>query len=123
MLNNAKIIAFGATSNSKNSRAFYERILALNCVEDNEYATVYDCNGTMLRIQNVEEVLPQPYTMMGWWVKDINAEVANLKSRGVKFEIYSGMNSLSNPVWNAPSGAYVAWFKDPDGNTLSLTQL
>ena len=118
-----QIIAFGATSNGKKSRAFYESVLGLTCVEANDYATVYNCNGTMLRIQNVSDVSPQPHTMLGWSVKDITGELVALKKRGVRFEIFGCLNTVANPVWNSPSGAKVAWFKDPDGNTLSLTQL
>jgi hypothetical protein len=77
----------------------------------------------MLRIQKVGAFSPHPFTALGWEVTDIASTVKQLRDRGVSFETFSGMNQDALGVWRSPSGAGVAWFKDPDGNTLSLTEL
>jgi len=77
----------------------------------------------MLRVQIVEKVAVAPYAVLGWQVRDVTAAVKALQRAGVRFERYSGMAQDELGVWNAPSGARVAWFKDPDGNTLSLAEL
>jgi predicted enzyme related to lactoylglutathione lyase len=77
----------------------------------------------MLRVQKVERTAPPPFTVLGWQVVDIAAVVNDLAKRGVTFEIYSGMGQAADGIWRSPTGARVAWFKDPDGNTLSLTQM
>jgi hypothetical protein len=76
----------------------------------------------MLRIQKVKKLQPAPYTALGWLVPDIRAAVESLTSRGVRFERYEGVPQNDLGIWAAPSGAQVAWFKDPSGNILSLTQ-
>ena len=80
-------------------------------------------HGTSLRIQKVEAFQPRPFTALGWTVPDIGATVDDLSKRGVQFERYGGMDQDTRGIWNAPGGAKVAWFKDPDGNILSLTEL
>ena len=76
----------------------------------------------MLRIQKVDQVIPQGYTVLGWKVTNINKEVNALSKRGVKFAPYEGMNQNEHGIWTAPSKAKIAWFTDPDGNILSLTE-
>lgn len=83
---------------------------------------VFDVHKTMLRVAIVQQVRPADYTVLGWQVADIVTAVTRLKEAGVRFQRYPGMDQDGQAVWTSPSGAKVAWFKDPDGNTLSLTQ-
>jgi len=91
-------------------------------ISDDDFALALDAGGTTLRVQKVAEVNPPPFTVLGWQVADIAAAVDELGKRGVKFERYPGMDQDPRGIWHAPSGARVAWFKDRDGHTLSLTQ-
>jgi catechol 2,3-dioxygenase-like lactoylglutathione lyase family enzyme len=122
MLGQADVIAFVATSNPERARAFYEGTLGLRLVSEDAFAIVFDTNGVMLRVQKVESHTPQPYTVLGWAVSDVHAEVEELSRRGVVFERFEGMGQDESGVWTSPAGGQIAWFKDPDGNTLSLTQ-
>jgi hypothetical protein len=98
--------------------------LGLRLLADEPYALVFDTNGTMLRVQKVQQVTPAPYTALGWEVPDIYATVRELSKKHVAFERISipGSSQDELGVWTADDGTKVAWFKDPDGNTLSLTQ-
>lgn len=123
MLAKSKIIAFvTTTADGARARRFYEGILGLRVVEDTPFALVMDANGTMLRIAKAQQVVVAPYTVLGWRVDDIQTMVKDLASKGVRFERYDGMQQDKLGIWASPSGAQIAWFKDPDGNTLSLTQ-
>lgn len=117
-----KPILFLATANSNQSRAFYAGVLGLTFVADEPPALVFQLGDSMLRIQKVDRVYKAPYTALGWSVSDIRQTVQQLRAAGVVFERYEGMNQDADNIWHAPSGAFVAWFKDPDANTLSLTQ-
>lgn len=122
MLSNAKIGAFVATANAEKARLFYEDVLGLEFVSDEPYALVFNSNGTTLRIQKVQEVVVAPYTAIGWHVTEIASVIADLKSRGVEFMIVDGFGQDDLGIVTFPGGAKVAWFKDPDGNTLSLDE-
>ena len=122
MLNKSHTISFVATSNAKKAREFYENTLGLTFVSGDQFALVFDVSGTMIRIQMVDKVNPHGYTALGWKVNDIRKEVTELSKRGVKFTRYEGLDQYKQGIWNAPSGAKIAWFTDPDGNVLSLTQ-
>jgi catechol 2,3-dioxygenase-like lactoylglutathione lyase family enzyme len=122
MLHAQKLIAFAATRDGARARAFYQTTLGLTVVADDDFALVLDANGTMIRIQKMAVFTPHPFTALGWDVSDIAATVDGLRRRGVTFENFSGMAQDERGIWHSPSGASVAWFKDPDGNTLSLTQ-
>jgi len=115
-------MAFLATRDSARARRFYADVLGLRLVSDDPYALVFDAAGTVLRVQKVDELEPRPFTVLGWRVANIEATVDALVARGVRFERYHGMDQDARGVWRTPGGARVAWFKDPDGNTLSLTQ-
>lgn len=123
MLNSASLVAFVATANPASARRFYEDVLGLRLVSDEPFALVFDVNGTMLRIQKVDRLEPMPFTALGWNVSNIEASVDQLRANGVAFNEYPGMQLDERRIWRAPSGARIAWFKDPDGNTLSLAQL
>ena len=122
MLSSASIMAFVATRNADKAKAFYQDMLKLKLTADEPSALVFDANGTMLRISKLQELSPAPFTVLGWKVKDIAAEIRELKGRRVAFESFKGFPQDDSGVWISPSGAKVAWFKDPDGNLLSLTE-
>ncbi len=120
MLTNADPIAFVATVNAEAAIAFYRDVLGLAFVSDDPFALVFDLNGTMLRIAKVESFTPAQHTVLGWQVDDIEATVRGLREKGVTFERYEQLEQDDMGIWTSP-GARIAWFKDPDGNTLSLT--
>jgi len=115
-------VLFLATANAVRSREFYERVLGLAFVADEPPALVFQVGQSMLRIQKVDQVHTAPYTVLGWAVSDIHGTVRHLHEAGVVFQRYEGMNQDDDGIWRAPSGALVAWFRDPDGHVLSLTQ-
>jgi catechol 2,3-dioxygenase-like lactoylglutathione lyase family enzyme len=119
-----KIMAFAAATDAEAAVDFYENKLGLKLVEDSPFALVFDAGGTMLRVQKVQVASPPQFTVLGWEVDDIAAKIKELMERGVEFNHY-GMEFPRQDelgIWTTPDGAKVAWFKDPDGNTLSLTQ-
>ncbi len=118
-----KLMAFAATSKPKAARAFYEDIVGAVFVEDSPFALVFDVGGVMLRVQKVDPFTPHPFTQLGFEVDDIRAAVAALRARGAVFEKFPFPGQDGDGIWAAPGGALIAWFKDPDGNTLSLTEL
>jgi catechol 2,3-dioxygenase-like lactoylglutathione lyase family enzyme len=122
MLKAAEVIAFAASADLRQARTFYEQILGLRLLEQNDFACVFDSNGTMLRVTAVAEVARPGYTVLGWRVADIAASVRGLTGRGVVFLRYAGMDQDEDGVWTTPGGDKIAWFADPDGNVLSLTQ-
>ncbi len=116
-------MAFSATTDGERAKAFYGDKLGLKLLEDSGFALVFDAGGTMLRVQKVKEVPEAKYTALGWEVPDIAAKVDELAAAGVKFEHYGIPGQDERGIWTPPgSTAKVAWFKDPDGNILSLTQ-
>jgi catechol 2,3-dioxygenase-like lactoylglutathione lyase family enzyme len=122
MLESSEVIAFAAAADLDRARAFYERTLGLTVTERSDFACVLDAHGTMLRVTAVPKVSAAGYTVLGWRVADITATVRELAARGVGFRRYDGMNQDGDGIWTTPSGDRVAWFADPDGNVLSLTQ-
>lgn len=122
MLQKATITAFVATANPKRAKKFYKTTLGLRLLTDDKFALAFDSNGIQLRIQKVEKVLPHPFTALGWQVSNIRKAMVGLSKRGVSFERYSFLQQDELGVWLAPSGTKLAWFKDPDGNLLSLAE-
>jgi len=122
VLASAKLVAFTAVSDPARAKAFYGGVLGLPLLSEDQFALVYDAHGTTLRVSIVEQVAAAPYTVLGWEVADIAATVRGLMSAGVVFERYPWMPQDELGIWSAPSGAQVAWFKDPDGNLLSVSQ-
>ena len=119
----AKLIGFIPTRDAARARAFYESTLGLRFVEDDTFALVMDSNGTMIRIARVPDYTPFAFTLLGWEVSDIDSAVAELTAKGVQFNRYSFLEQSPNGVWTAPgNAAKVAWFPDPDGNILSISQ-
>jgi catechol 2,3-dioxygenase-like lactoylglutathione lyase family enzyme len=122
MLESSEVVAFAATTDLSRARAFYEESLGLRVTGQNDFACVFDANGTMLRVTAVPEVCQAAYTVLGWRVTDIEATVRGLIAKGIVFNRYETMDQDEQGVWSTPGGDRVAWFTDPDGNTLSLTQ-
>jgi predicted enzyme related to lactoylglutathione lyase len=118
----SELIAFMPTTDLASARVFYEKGLGLPLAGESPIAITFDANGTTLRVIAVEKIPTAPYTSLGWNVADIDASIRELTSRGVVFERFDGVDQDALGVWRSPGGARVAWFKDPDGNTLSLTQ-
>ena len=126
MLGSADVIAFVPTRNPAKVRTFYEKTLGLEFVSEDPFALVFDAHGVTLRIANVSSVVdfkPAPFTILGWQVPSAEKAVQALTKKGVKFERFPGMNQDKVGIWSSPSGAHVAWFKDPDGNILSVTEV
>jgi catechol 2,3-dioxygenase-like lactoylglutathione lyase family enzyme len=124
ILGGSEVIAFAPTIDPAKARAFYEGVLGLRFVADEQpFALVFDANGIMLRVTTVQELKPQAFTILGWRVPDIESTIDKLAAAGVEFLRFQGMNDADpRGIWQSPSGARIAWFKDPDGNALSLTQ-
>jgi len=123
MLGNDPLVAFIATRDGAKARRFYQEVVGLRLVSDDPFAIVFDAAGTTVRIQKVDAFEPHPFTALGWRVRDIEATVQELADRGVQFQRYPGMAQDDRGIWRSPTGARIAWFKDPDGNTLSIGQL
>ena len=123
MLGQTPIMAFVATAQPERARAFYADVLGLTLTSEDPFALTFDAGGTPLRVAIVEQFQPQGFTVLGWLVPDIVAAVRTLAARGVQFTRYPFMEQDADGIWRSPSGAHVAWFADPDGNTLSMTQL
>jgi len=115
-------ILFAATKDPVRARHFYEEVLGLAFVSDGPHALVFKSGEITLRVQKVETVVTAPYTLLGWRVDNLREEISRLKQAGVRFEKYPGLDQDPEGVWRTPGGALVAWFKDPDGNTLALVQ-
>jgi catechol 2,3-dioxygenase-like lactoylglutathione lyase family enzyme len=122
MLASSKVVAFVATRDAARAKAFYGGVLGLRLISEDGFAVVFDANGTTLRVGIVPELVLAPYTVLGWGVDDIAAAVRGLTAAGVQFERYSFLQQDDLGIWSAPGGAKVAWFKDLDGNVLSLSQ-
>ena len=122
MLTASRLVCFIATADADRARAFYRDALGLALIEDGGYALVFDANGTQLRVQRVEAVAPHPYTALGWEVDDVVAAVRVLAARGVATARFPGLPLDADGIWETPDGSRVAWFHDPDGNTLSISQ-
>jgi catechol 2,3-dioxygenase-like lactoylglutathione lyase family enzyme len=123
MLGNTPIIAFIPTLDFDKARAFYVDVLGLRFVDNDGFAMVLDANGTMIRVAKVQpDFKPAMFTILGWKVTEIEKVVAEMAAKGVVFERFSFFEQDALGIWTAPGGNKVAWFKDPDGNTLSVSQ-
>ena len=122
MFGPAQVTAFLATTQASRAAAFYGATLGLRQKSDDDFALVFDLHGVELRIQKVEQLTPQPFTVLGWQVQTLPAVLASLTARGVVFERFPGLAQSPQGIWSAPSGAQVAWFRDPDGNVLSIAE-
>lgn len=122
MLATCEVVGFLTTTRAERARAFYCDVLGLGFVEDGPFALVVKALNATVRVQKVQAFTPLPFTAMGWKVEDVRATALSLIARGVRFERFEGMSQDDVGVWVSPGGARVCWFKDPEGNLLSLTQ-
>lgn len=123
-LASSSLVAFVGVCDPDRAKRFYRDTLGLRLVsEELPFALVFDVQGTMLRVTVVPEVKPAKFTVLGWKVPDIQAAVSSLDKEGVEFQRYAGLQQDGLGIWTSPNGARVAWFHDPDGNILSVTQL
>ena len=118
----SKLVGFAITTRPEEAKTFYSDKLGFTFLRDDGFALVFDAHGTMLRVSKMREFTAAQYTVLGWEVEDIIRAVKGLNERGVSFERYPGMPQDENAICTFPGGARVAWFKDPDGNVLSLSQ-
>jgi catechol 2,3-dioxygenase-like lactoylglutathione lyase family enzyme len=118
----ADLMAFLATTDAARARAFYEGLLGLRFVSEDDFAVVYDIKGIELRLQKVRELTPQPHTVLGWSVDGIDKVVRDIAARGGQFARFPQLEQDAAGIWQSPSGARIAWLRDPDGNLLSLTE-
>ena len=122
MLGAINIVAFVPTRDSGKARSFYEGVLGLRFVKDDGFALVLDANGIMVRVAKAPEFKPAAFTILGWQVSGIDKAVAALHDRGVHFERFGFLEQDKLGIGTAPKGDKVAWFKDPDGNVLSISE-
>jgi catechol 2,3-dioxygenase-like lactoylglutathione lyase family enzyme len=123
MLGSINIVAFVPTRDAEKARAFYETVLGLRFVKDDGFALVLDANGIMVRVAKVPPPFtPAQFTILGWQVTDIEKVVEGLQGKGVRFERFGFLEQDKLGIWTTPTGEKVAWFKDPDGNILSVSQ-
>jgi len=126
VLRNADVVAFVPTRDPEKARAFYEGVLGLEFASEDPFALVFNANGVMIRIANVSSVSdfkPASFTILGWHVPSAEAAIRELEAKGVTFERFAWMEQSETGIWTSPSGAQIAWFKDPDGNVLSITEI
>jgi catechol 2,3-dioxygenase-like lactoylglutathione lyase family enzyme len=122
-LASARVVTFVLTRDREAARAWYTGVLGLPLTGDDGFATVLDMNGVILRITQIEGYQAPPHPVLGWEVPDIAGAIRDLVAKGVTMTIYEGYGQDALGIWTSPDGkAKVAWFKDPDGNVLSLTQ-
>jgi catechol 2,3-dioxygenase-like lactoylglutathione lyase family enzyme len=121
MLGSTNIVAFVPTKDPAKARAFYEGVLGLRFVKDDGFALVMSANGIMVRVAKAE-FTPAQFTILGWQVTGIEKMAAELQAKGVQFQRFGFFEQDQLGIWAAPTGDKVAWFKDPDGNLLSISQ-
>lgn len=122
MLGSTNIVAFVPIKDADKARAFYEGVLGLRFVKDDGFALVFDANGIMIRAAKMKEFTPAQFTVLGWRVSKIEEVARGLAKHGVKFEIFGFFQQDELGIWTTPTGDKVAWFKDPDGNILSVSE-
>jgi catechol 2,3-dioxygenase-like lactoylglutathione lyase family enzyme len=117
-----KVVTFLIATNADAALRFYRDMLGLKFIRDDGFALVFDMDGVMLRIARVPEFTPAQHTVLGWESENIAAMVDELAAKGVAFNRYPNMGQDERGICTFPTGDKVAWFKDPDGNVLSISQ-
>ena len=118
------LMAFIPTRDGDAARVFYEKKVGLRFISEDQFAVIFQSGANTIRITRTGSFTPAPFTILGWESSDIEQDVRDMSSRGVVFERYDYMGPQDDlGIWTSPSGAKIAWFKDPDGNTLSIAQL
>ena len=119
-----KMVGFIPTRDGDAARVFYEKKVGLRFISDDQFAVVFQSGENIIRIARTGSFTPAPYTILGWQSTNIEQDVREMSARGVTFERYDYMGPQDElGIWTAPGGAKIAWFKDPDGNTLSIAQV
>ena len=122
MLSDKKLKAFVPTVKPDEAKLFYKDILGLKLLSEDNYALEFDANGTLLRIIIVQDLKPYPFTILGWNIDNIISLIKQLNDKDIFCEQYEFLEQDDLGIWTSPNGSKVAWFKDPDGNVLSLTE-
>jgi catechol 2,3-dioxygenase-like lactoylglutathione lyase family enzyme len=122
MLATQKIVGFIPTTNFEQAKSFYVGRLGLGYRSEDSFALELDANGIRVRIAKIPDFKPAAFTIFGWEVQDIHQVVTGLNNKGIVFERYDFLEQDAAGIWTAPGGDKVAWFKDPDGNILSLSE-
>jgi predicted enzyme related to lactoylglutathione lyase len=123
MLGDKNLKAFVSTIDAKRAKTFYRDALGLTFLSEDQYALEFDANGTLLRVTIVPELNPQGFTVLGWNVPDISDMIKLLNKKEIVCNQYDFLEQDDLGIWTAPGGSKVAWFNDPDGNILSLTEI
>lgn len=124
ILNEAGTMSFISSAKPDEAKKFYSETLGLRFLSEDEYGLMFEVGkDSTLRIQKVQDLKPQPATVFGWAVANISDAVKSLSDHGVKFEQYGFPTQDDRGVCTFENGDQVAWFKDPDGNTLSVAQI
>lgn len=119
----ARPIAMISTKDRKIAEPFYAETLGLPFRGDDGFSALFDLDGVTLRLTQLPDHTPTAHPVLGWQVADIEAAIESLAAKGVAMNIYPGIGQDERGIWTAPDGsAKVAFFNDPDGNGLSLTQ-
>jgi catechol 2,3-dioxygenase-like lactoylglutathione lyase family enzyme len=123
VLETSEAVAFLPSEDLERSERFFRGALNLALVSQSPFASVFQVGGSTLRVTKVDDLRPQPFTVFGWLVTDIRGVIRELRTRGTDLARYEGLDQDDDQIWTTPSGDLVAWFQDPDGNLLSITQL
>jgi catechol 2,3-dioxygenase-like lactoylglutathione lyase family enzyme len=121
MFLNQRLKAFVSTTQPDKAREFYTKKLGLKLLSEDSFGLEFEANGAHLRISFVEKLTPQPFTVLGWDTTDIVSTIKVLNEKGISFERYAFIEQDDSAIWTAPGGTKIAWFKDPDGNLLSVS--
>jgi catechol 2,3-dioxygenase-like lactoylglutathione lyase family enzyme len=122
MLNTSSLHAFIPTLNPSRAKEFYGETLGLPQISESPFALEFNANGTLLRVTTVQALIPHPFTVLGWGVDNIEDMITQMTAKGIYFEIFGFFEQDDLGIWTAPDGTKVAWFKDLDGNLLSLAE-
>lgn len=123
MIKEPHITVFLPTMKPSASKHFYSRKLGLKLISEDNYALEFSGHGSTLRITTVTQFNPQPFTVLGFRIEDVVSYVRHLNKKGVTFERFDALDQDELGIWTSPGNAKVAWFKDPDENLISLTQM
>jgi predicted enzyme related to lactoylglutathione lyase len=123
MLADKILKAFVPTIKAAEAKNFYKDILGLELLSEDDYALEFNANGVLLRMIIVPQLTPQPFTVLGWNIENISGMIESLNAKGIICEKYDFLEQDVSGIWTSPNGSKVAWFKDPDGNILSLSEL
>jgi len=123
VLERSEAVAFLPSEDLERSERFFLGVLNLTLVSRSPFASVFQVGGGTLRVTKVDDLRPQPFTVFGWLVADLRAVIRELRDKETDVLRYEGLDQDDDGIWTTPNGDLVAWFRDPDANVLSLTQL